>query len=154
MNNLAPVWNTINILGLVLEPDHVPAFLGVVGVLGAALIAAIPVFIKHKADKRTSVTTEMRSLIDELRKDRDEDRKKIKALQEEMQSFHLQKELDRHTIGRLNDRVRDLEEENDDLWGYAKAVIRWEGAGGTPPLPPQPWRIRDGLAQAGEGGLL
>lgn len=154
MNDLAPVWNTINIMGMALSPEHVPALLGVVGVLGAALIAAIPVVMKHKADNRSSVTTELRGYIEELRKDREEDRAKIKTLERDMQEFKLQKDLDRRTIDRLTDRVRDLEEENEDLWGYAREVIRWEDAGGTPPLPSRPWRIRDGLAQAEKGGLL
>ena len=154
MNELAPVWNTINIMGMALSPEHFPALLGVVGVIGAALIAAVPVVMKHKADNRASVTTEMQALIKELRADRDEDRKKIADLQKEMQEFKIQKNLDRHTIVRLTDRVRDLEEENEDLWGYAREVIRWEEAGGTPPLPSRPWRIRDGLAQAEKGGLL
>lgn len=150
----APKWASLDLLGIIIDGQHVPAFLALVGVIGAALIAAIPVVMKHKADKRTSVTTELRGYIEELRKDREEDRAKIKTLERDMQEFKLQKDLDRRTIDRLTDRVRDLEEENEDLWGYARAVIRWEDAGGTPPLPPQPWRIKDQLAQAGEGGLL
>lgn len=151
---LNPQWGAIDILGIVITENNVPAFLAMVGVIGAAMIAAVPVVLKHRADKRTSVTTEMQALISELRKDRDEDRKKIAALQKEMQEFKLQNDLDRHTIGRLNDRVRDLEEENEDLWGYARAVVRWEEAGGNPPLPTRPWRLKDQLAQAQEGGLL
>ena len=151
---LAPQWNAIDILGIVIEGQHVPAFLAMVGVLGAAAIAAIPVVLKHKADKRASVTAELRGLIDELRKDREEDRRKITALEKDMVELQLQKELDRHTISRQNDRIRDLVEENEDLWGFAKAIIRWEEAGGTPPLPTRPWRIQDSLGKAHTDGLL
>ena len=142
------------VFGITVAPEHVPAFLTASGVIGAAVIAAIPVVLKNRADKRASVTTQMQSLIDELRKDRDEDRKKIARLENEMVEIRLQKDLDRATIGKLNDKVRDLQEENDDLWGYARQIARWEASGATPPLPTRPWRLKDCLAQAEQDGLL
>ena len=162
---LTPRWGAIDILGIIVAAEHVPAFLALVGVLGAAAIAAIPVVMKHRADKKASVVTEFRALYEAMRDERAKDaaewEKKFKSqgeqlveLQREMKEIQLQKELDRHTISRQNDRIRDLVEENEDLWGFAHAIIRWEEAGGTPPLPTRPWRIQDSLGQAHADGLL
>lgn len=101
-----------------------PPLLTLIGVIAAAAIAAIPAWLKNKAEKKTTAFSQVMELLRQVRDENKDLRERVEALEED-------RETDRKKIRHMEDREREREELRLDYLTHTLAVEDWESEGGA-----------------------
>lgn len=127
--------------------QNLAAFLSLVGVVIAALIASYPVIMKNRSDKAASAVDQLRGLIEELRTSNEELKGRVSTLEagrtaDQKRISELETDL-RET----RDKLRDKDELIADFLESHTAWEAWNESGATPPPPAGSWRIKQAIQQ-------
>lgn len=127
--------------------ENLGAALTVAGGIITAFIAAIPLWLKNKADKKQSAVEQLRGLIEELRKANEELKTRVKNLEDGRDQDRKRiRELERE-LRITTDKLRDRDELLADYLEHTNAIDLWLEGGGQPPSPTKSWRIKQQLEQ-------